>query len=106
MMNTESMPVNEHVPHALFVLVQLLDVPARRVDCRHDVDVHGSRARVEPETRIDLARNLEVERDDRRPQARGQVKGSLVEGADLAGRDASAFRTQIDRFTGPPQHTI
>src|SRR5437879_12450317 len=106
MMNTEAMPADEHVSHALLLLVQLLDAPVGRIDCRHDVDVYGSRPRIEAETRIDVPRDPEVERYDRRLQDRREMKGSLVEVADLAGRDASPFGAQIDRFAGPSQDAI
>src|SRR6267142_1623661 len=106
MMNTEAMPADEHVSHALLVLVQLFDAPAGRIDCRHHVNVYDSGPRVEAETRIDVPRDLNVERDDRRLQARCQVKGSFVEVADLARRDASPFGAQIHRFAGLSQYPV
>src|SRR5947207_11665923 len=106
MMNTGPMPADEQVSHALLVLAQPLEAPAGRIDGRHDVDVDRARPRIEAETRIDVPRDLEVERDDRRLQAGRQVKGALVEGTNLPRRDASPLRTQIDRFAGPSQDAI
>src|SRR5437667_6693917 len=106
MMNAEAMPADEQVSHALLVLVQLFDAPAGRIDCRHNVDVYGSRPRIEAETRIDVPRDLKVEGDDRRFQARRQMKGSFVEGAGLARRDPSPFGAQINRFARLPQCAI
>src|SRR5712691_4048257 len=104
MMNTKTLPLDEHVSHVLLVLVELFDMPVGRIDGRHHVDANGSRPRIEAKTWIDVPRDLEVERNDRRVQARRQMKGSFVEVADLARRDASPFRAQIDGFAGLVQY--
>ena len=54
--------------------------------------------------RIDLARDLEIHRDDRRAQHRREVEGALVEVPDVAGRDAAAFGAEIDRLARAAQH--
>src|SRR5207247_8653815 len=103
MMNTGPMPADEQVSHALLVLAQPLEAPAGRIDGRHDVDVDRARPRIEAETRIDVPRDLEVERHDRRLQGGRQGKSALVEGTNLPRRDASPLRTQRDRLAGAAQ---
>src|SRR5206468_13135444 len=54
----------------------------------------------------DAWRKLDVERHDRRPEARREVEGPLVEVADPPGGDAHALGTQIGGVTGLSQDAV
>src|SRR5688572_2657516 len=99
-----AMPLDEERPHLVCPNAGFVDVPVGGVDGRLDEHLHQAGPHVAAHARIHVGRDEEIQRHDGRAQCGGQVERPLVEGADVAGHDACAFRAGVDRLPGATEH--
>src|SRR5713226_2868072 len=59
-----------------------------------------------PPSGIDLARDVDVEGHDRRPEISGELKIVLVEGPQPPRRHPLALGTEVNRAPGSPEETL
>src|SRR5207244_288350 len=92
--------------HSIPVGFKVLEVPRRRIDRGKKIDVNASRLSAVTSPPLHFWWDVNVDGDDRRLQARGEMERAFIKGADFASCDALAFRAEVYRITGAPQDTV